>query len=75
MGMLKHSQSAQSNMFEISMQYLKKETSDVVHFLHGDRYQSFYKLTLSFLIEIANYVQSTQNRRLIIFLQFPKKKK
>ena len=40
-----------------------------VHFLHADEHQSFYKLGLLFLMEVARYVQSTQKRKLVIFLQ------
>ena len=57
----------------ISLQYLynisKKEVRKGVHFLHADEHQSFYKLGLLFLMEVARYVQSTQNRKLVIFLQ------
>ena len=56
----------------ISLQYhyniSKKEVRKGVHFLHADEHQSFYKLRL-FLMEVARYVQSTQNRKLVIFLQ------
>ena len=45
---IKHSQSTQSNKFAISLQYLKKEVRNGVHFLHAEKYQSFYKLALSF---------------------------
>ena len=58
--MIKHSQSTQSNKFAISLQYLKKEVRKRVHFLHADEHQSFYKLGLLFLMEVARYVQSTQ---------------
>ena len=71
---IKNSQSAQSNKFTISLQYLKKVVRNGVHFLHADKHQSFYKLALSFLMEVASYVQSTQNRNLVIFLQDIKKK-
>ena len=67
--MIKHSQSTQSNKFAISLQYLKKEVRKRVHFLHADEHQSFYKLGLLFLMELARYVLSTQNRMLVIFLQ------
>ena len=69
LGMIKHSQSTQSNKFAISLQYLKKKVRKGVHFLHADEHQSFYKLGLFFLMEVARYVQSTQNRKLVIFLQ------
>ena len=62
--MIKHSQSTQSNKFAISLQYLKKEVRKGVHFLHADE-QSFYKLGLLFLMEVAGYVESNQ----IIFVK------
>ena len=43
MGMIKNSQSTESNKLALFLQYLKKEVRDGVHFL-----QSFYKLELSF---------------------------
>ena len=45
-----------------------------VHFLHADKHQNFYKLGLLFLMEVARYVQSTQNRKLVILLQYVKKR-
>ena len=57
----------------IRLQYLynisKKEVRKGVHVLHADEHQSFYKLGLLLLMEVARYVQSTQNRKLVIFLQ------
>ena len=58
MGMIKHSQSTQSNKFTISLQYLKKEVRNGVHFLHADKHKSFHKLASSFLMEVVRYVQS-----------------
>ena len=43
MYVIKHSQSTQSNKFAISLQCLKKEVSNGVHFLHADKHQN-YKL-------------------------------
>ena len=43
-------------------------------FLHADERQGFYKLALPFLMEVARHAQTTQNRKLIIFLQYIKKK-
>ena len=68
--MTNNSHSTQSNKFAISLQYLKKEVRDRVHFLHADKHESLYKLALSFLMEVARHVQSTQNRKLVIFLQY-----
>ena len=53
----------------MSLQYIKKEVRKRVHFLRADEQQSFYKLELLFLMEGVRYVQSTQNRKLVIFLQ------
>ena len=48
MGMIKHCQSTQSNKFAISLQYLKKEVRNGVHFLHADKHQNFYKFDYHF---------------------------
>ena len=53
MGMIYISQSAESNKFAICLQYLKKEDSYGVHFLHAGKQQSFYKSALSFVMEVA----------------------
>ena len=63
MDMAKHFQSSQSNKFAIPSQYLKKEVRDGVHFLHTNKHQRLYKFALSFLMEVARHVQSTQNRK------------
>ena len=55
MGMIKHSQITQSNKFAIS----QKEVRNGVYFFHVEKHQSFYKLALSFLMEVARHVQST----------------
>ena len=36
LGLIKHSQSTQSNKFAVSLQYLKKEVRKGVYFLHAD---------------------------------------
>ena len=40
---------------QISLQYLKKEDMKIVHFLHTAEHQSFYKLGLLFLMELARF--------------------
>ena len=61
-----------------SLQYLynisKKKFKNGVNFLHADKHQSFYKLALSFLMNLARHVQSTKNRKLVIFLRYIQKK-
>ena len=39
----------------------KKEVRDEANFLHADKHQSFYKLALSFFMEVVRDVQSTLN--------------
>ena len=74
MGMIQYSQNTRRNKFAISLQYLKKEVRNRVHFLHADKHQSFYKFTLSFSAEVARHIQSIQNRKLVMFLQYREKK-
>ena len=38
MGMMKHSQSTQSNRIKVSLQHLKKENRDGVHFMNADEH-------------------------------------
>ena len=71
--MIKCFQITQSNKFAISLQYLKKEVRNGDHFWHADKCQSDYKLVLSFLIEVARHVQNTENRKVVIFLQYIRK--
>ena len=40
LGMIKYSQSTQSNKFVMSLQYLEKEVRDGVHVLHANNCQS-----------------------------------
>ena len=40
-GMINHSQSTQSNKFAKSLQYLKKEVRERIHFCHAHKHQTF----------------------------------
>ena len=42
--MARHAQITQNNKFAISLQYLKKEVSDEVDFLHADKHESFLQI-------------------------------
>ena len=57
MGMVKHSKRSRNSKFAMSLQYLEKQAIDDVDFLHAGKHQSFYKLALSFLMDVARYVQ------------------
>ena len=65
MRLIKNSEITQSNKFAVSLQYLKKEVRNGVHFMHADKHQSFYKVALLFLM--AKHAQSTTNRKLVNF--------
>ena len=39
---------------------------DGVYFLQADKHQSFYKLVLSFLMEVARDVQRTQSASIVM---------
>ena len=54
--MIKYSQSSESNKLTIYLQYFIKEVRDRVPFLREDNYQSFYKLALSFLMELGTHI-------------------
>ena len=59
----------------MSLQYFKNKVKDEVYFLYPDKHQSFYNLSLSFLMEVDRHMQNTQNRKLVlIFMQYIKKK-
>ena len=42
--MAKHAQVTQNNKLAISLQYLKKEVSDEVDFLHAGKYENFLQI-------------------------------
>ena len=42
--------------------------------MHAGKHQNFYKLALSFLIELARHAQSMQDRKLVEFFKYIKKK-
>ena len=67
--MIKQYQITQSNNFAIS----HKKVRSGGHFWYAGKCQSFYKLVLSFLMEVARHVQNTQGRTLVIFVQYIKK--
>ena len=55
------------------MQYLKKEVSDEVDFLHTDKYESLLQIDTMILIGIVKHSQSCQNSKLTMSLQYVKK--
>ena len=72
MGMIKHSQIAQTNKLAISLQYFQKDVMTGVHYgFH--QYQNFCKLDYWFLIK-AGMSKVPQKREFVKVLQYIKKK-
>ena len=57
----KHTQSTQNNKFVIFLQYLKKDVSDEVDFLHADKHKGLLQIDTMILMEIVRHSQNSQN--------------
>ena len=57
----------------ISLQYFKKEVSDEVDFLHGDKHKSLLQIDTTIWMEIVKHFQSSQNIKFAMSLQYLKK--
>ena len=55
--MARHAQITQNNKFAISLQYLKKELSDEVDFLHADKHESLLQTDSIILMEMFKHSQ------------------
>ena len=71
--MTRHIQITQNNKFAISLEYLKKEVSDEVDFLHADKHESLLQIDTMILIGIVKHSQSSQNSKFTMSLQYFKK--
>ena len=71
--MARHVQITQNGNFAISLQYLKKEVSEEVDFLHADNYESLLQVDTIILMAMAKHSQSSQNRKFTMSLQYLKK--
>ena len=71
--MSRHAQITQNNKFAISLQYLKKEVSDEIDFLHADKHESLLQIDTMTLIGIVKHSQSSQNSKFTMSLQYFKK--
>ena len=71
--MARHAQIIQNNMFAISLQYLKKELSDDVDFLHVNKHESLLQIDSMILVGMLKYSQSSQNSEFAMSLQYLKK--
>ena len=71
--MARHAQITQNNKFAISLQYLKKELSDEVGFLHADKHESLLQIDSMILMGMVKHSQSSQNSEFAMSLQYLKK--
>ena len=69
----RHAQITQNNKFAISLQYLKKELSDEVDFLHADKHESLLQIDSMILMGMVKHSQSSQNSKFAMSLQYLKK--
>ena len=60
-------------IFPISLQYLKKDVSNEIDFLHADKHESLLKTDTIILMGMVKYFQSSQNSKFAMFLQYLKK--
>ena len=70
----KHTQITQNNKFANFLQYLKKEVSNEVDFLHVDKHESWLQIDTMILMEMVKHSQSSQNSKFAISLQYLKNK-
>ena len=59
--------------FVISLQYLKREVSHEVHYLHVHKHESLVKIDTMILIGIVKHSKSYQNSKFTMSLQYLKK--
>ena len=55
----KHAQIAENNKFSISWQYLNKDVSDEVDFLHVDKHKGLLQIDTMILMEIVRHSQNS----------------
>ena len=70
--MVRYAQITQNNKFAISLQYLKKEFSDEVDFLHADKYESLLQIDTMILRRMVKHSQSSQNSKFAMSLSYLK---
>ena len=71
--MASDAQITQNNKFAISLQYLKKEVSNEVDFLHADKNKSLPHIDTMILMGMVKHSQSSQNSKFTMFFQYLKK--
>ena len=67
--MARHAQITQNNKFAIYLQYLKKEISGAVDFLHADKHDSLSQTDTMVLKGIIKHSRISQNSKCTMSLQ------
>ena len=70
----RHAQITQNNKFAIPLQYLKKEMSDEVDFLHAEKHESLLQIDTMIWMGMVKHSQISQNSKYVMSLQYLKKK-
>ena len=65
-----HAQITQNNKFAISLQYLKKEVSNEVDFLHAVKHKSLLQIDRMIFVGMVKHSQSSQNSKFALSLQY-----
>ena len=73
--MVRHARITKNNKFAISLQYLKKEVSDEVDFLHVKKHESSIQIETMMIFDgdMVKQSQSSQNSKFAMSLQYLKK--
>ena len=71
--MARHIQITQNNNFAISLEYLKKEVSDEVDFLHADKHESLLQIDTMILIGYSSFFKVPKRASFTMSLQYLKK--
>ena len=71
--MARHAQITQNSEFAISLQYLKKEVSDEIDFLHADKQENSLQIDTVILMGMVKQSQIFKNSKFAMFLQYLKK--
>ena len=68
--MARHAQINQNNKFAISLQYLKKEVSDVIGLFHPDKHESLLQIDTMILLGMIKHSHSFQNSKFAMSLRY-----
>ena len=71
--MARQTQITQNNKFAVSLQYLTKDVSDEVAFLHAEKHKGLLKIDTMILMEIARHSRNSQTSKFSMPLQYLKK--